>query len=127
MAKIQKYGIKFPTQIKNGKYLLDVNTNVGDNVKSQLVHLIFTPEGQRLRDPLFGTKLIQYIFNPNDGQTWEDITLHIKEKVSKYVANCNIISVEASQNESNGVSVKIIYTVKEIDGETHQYELIQNL
>lgn len=123
--KIQKYGISFPTQVKNGDYLFDLNKNIVDNVKSQLIHLIFTPEGQRLRQPQFGTNLIQYIFNPHDNQTWDDIVMHVKDKVTKYIHNCNLESIEVAPIGEKNVNVKITFSIVEKDGVTRSYELTQ--
>jgi len=128
MARTQKFGIAFPCQIKSGKYLLDMNMTRADEVKSQLVHLIFTPEGQKLRDPLFGTKLIQYLFEPNDQQTWDDVVLEVKEKVRKYVSNCEVDNVEVEEFDDNrGLNVKLQYSLLEKDGERHNYELSQTI
>jgi phage baseplate assembly protein W len=128
MAKTQKYGIKFPTTIAQGKYLFDLNRTVSDAVKSQIIHLVFTPVGQKLRDPDFGTHLIQYIFNPNDSQTWGDIEFDIKDKVKRYVANCEIESVDTEPTENGlGVNVRIVYTVSEADGTNKTYELTQTI
>lgn len=127
MARTQKYGISFPTQAKQGKYLFDLNTNMADSVKSQLVHLIFTPEGQRLRNPQFGTNLIQFLFNPNDNATWDDVVMHIKDKVSKYIIGCTVDNVNAEHVDEQHVNVTINYTVTEKDGELHHYELTQTI
>lgn len=129
MARTQKYGIKFPIKIESKKTLLDLNETMADEVKSQLIHLIFTPEGQKIRDPLFGTKLIQYLFNEvNTEDVWDDIIFEIKQKVSKYIPNCEISDVTTeSIDEGRGLNVKISYTVKERDGITRAYELTQTL
>ena len=87
MARTQKYGIKFPIKMETKKTLLDLNTTRADEVKSQLIHLIFTPEGEKLRDPLFGTNLIKYLFNTNDPTTWDDVVFEVKEKVKKFIPN----------------------------------------
>ena len=64
MAKEQKYGIKFPINVvSDDKTLFDLNYTRAESVKSEVMHLIFTPKGQRLRNPNFGTRLIQFIFN----------------------------------------------------------------
>ena len=128
MAKTQKYGIKFPTTVEQGKYLFDLNKTVADSVKSQIIHLVFTPVGQKLRDPEFGTHLVQYIFNPSDSQTFGDIEFDIKDKVKRYVSNCEVNSVEIGETDNGlGVNVKIIYTVTEIDGTNKTYELTQTI
>lgn len=129
MARTQKYGIKFPTKINSGKTLLDLNETRADEVKSQLIHLIFTPVGQKLRDPLFGTNLIRYLFNEVNGQeTWDDIIFEIKDKVSKFISNCEVQDVIAEPvDEGRGLTVTVKYTLKETDGETRAYELTQTI
>lgn len=126
MAKTQYYGIKFPTQIKWGQSLFDLNNSKADMVKSQLIHLIFTPQGQKLRDPLFGTNLIKFIFDPNDEIMWEDVILEIKNKVKQYIPNCEVIDVTTETlEEGTGLAVNLKYTVLEDDGVTRMYELQQ--
>ena len=126
MSKTQYYDIMFPIQIKRGKSLFDLNRTKGEMVKSQLIHLLFTPEGQKLRNPMFGTSLIQFLFNPNDEQTWDDIIFHVKEKVTTYIPGCNIIDISADPiDENRGLAVKVTYSVTEEDGVSHQYELTQ--
>lgn len=128
MAKTQKYGIKFPITVESElKTLVDLNLNLLDDIKSQLMHLIFTPEGQRLRKPTFGTQLIQFLFNPNDSQTWSDITREIKDKVIKNVPNCNITSVDIFEAEDGRELIaKIAFEVTH-NGVTFSDELVTNL
>lgn len=128
MGRIQQYGIKFPITVERRKSLFDLNRNRSEEVKSHIIHLVFTPVGQKLRDPEFGTNLIQYIFNPNDNQTWGDIVFDIKGKVQRYVKNCEINDITTEPSESGlGVTVTINYTVTEPDGTNRTYELTQTI
>lgn len=128
MAKTRYYGIKFPTQIKTKRTLLDLNRSKADKVKSELIHLIFTPEGQKLRDPLFGTRLVKYLLDPNDNIMWDDVVMEIKDKVKAFIPNCEIVDVSVEQfNEGLGLAVNFKYSVKEDDGEVRYYELQQAL
>ena len=128
MAKTQYHGIKFPVQIKEGKTLLDLNKTNADRVKSGLIHLIFTPEGQKLRDPLFGTNLVKFLMDPNDDMMWDDVVMHIKDKVKTFIPNCEIVDVSTEQfDEGLGLAVNLKYSVKEEDGEVRYYELQQAL
>ena len=128
MSKTQYHGIKFPTKIKSKKTLLDLDRTCADRVKSELIHLIFTPEGQKLRDPLFGTNLIKFLMNPNDEIMWDDVVMHIKEKVKAYIPNCEIMDVSTEPfDEGLGLAVNLKYSVKEEDGEVRYYELQQTL
>ena len=128
MAKIQRYGIKFPFTILSGDMsLLDTNETKQKGVHSELMHLIFTPSGQRLRDPEFGTKLIQFIFNPNDNETWSDILTEIKDKVAKYIPNCSIKDLEVTETDNGvGIVVKVKYSLKE-NGATTEYTALATI
>ena len=128
MAKRQHYGITFPITAKSfEKTLLDLNLNEADGIKSQIMHLIFTPIGQRLRKPLFGSKLIQFIFNPNDSQTGGDVVRDIKEMISNNIPNCNINDISVYEVEDGlGLVADIKYTVEQ-NGVEYQDEIITEL
>ena len=110
--------------------MLDLNETMADEVKSQLIHLIFTPQGQKLRDPLFGTNLVKFLFTDmNDKITWDDVIFAIKDKVKRFIPNCEVQDVVTTPvgEELEGLEVKINYSVNEKDGSTHFYELTQTL
>ena len=86
MAITQKYGIKYPftTDNDDGTYI-DLNKTYGEGIQAQVLHVIFTPKGQKLRDPDFGTDLVHYIFNQSDASTFGAIKGEISSQISKYV------------------------------------------
>lgn len=129
MAKEQRYGIKFPFNIVSElNTLLDVNLTKDEKVKSQIMHVIFTQKGQRLRNPDFGTNLIQFIFNPNDSQTWDDIKFELKEEVKKWVPDCELRDIEIYETDNGrGLISQLNYTVREDDGTITSHELVTNL
>ena len=115
MAKTQKYGIKDPfTSDNDDGHFLDLNKTMADGIKSQVLHVIFTPKGQKLRDPEFGTDLIKYIFNQKDGPTFSDVKTEITTQVSKYVPSVEFKNVEIYNDEANesAIIVSIEYGVK---------------
>ena len=116
MAKIQYFGIKYPfTNNDFQKFFLDVNDNEKDNVRSKIMHVIFTPKGQRIREPEFGTDLIRYIFEPNDSISWSSLKNEITDSVQRYVKNVilNDIQVAKSEDDASSVYVRIDYSVKQ--------------
>lgn len=129
MAKTQKYNIKFPINVSSeDKTLFDLSHSRAEQVKSEIMHLIFTPKGQRLRRPDFGTRLIQFIFNPNDSQTWGDVVSEIKETVKMWIPDCNVTEVEVAEFEEGlTLFARIRYTLIEDDGSTGNYEIISKL
>lgn len=128
MARTQKFGIKFPFNIKSDeKTFVDLDTTAGEGIKSQIMHLIFTPVGQRIRRPLFGSKLIQFIFNPNDKQTYGDVVSEIKDMVKRNIPNCSLDDINVYEiNDGLGLVASIKYSVSE-NGGTTQYQIMTNL
>ena len=116
MAKKQFYGIKYPfTTDGEENYFIDLNENNKDKIKSMLMHIIFTPKGQKLRDPEFGTDLIKYIFEPSDDISWDGIKSEVSNIVSKYLKNVKIndLSVLKSEEDFSEVYVRLDYTVSD--------------
>jgi phage baseplate assembly protein W len=114
MAKKQKYGVKFPFTIDNEDgYFLDLNETLVDGIKSQVLHVILTPKGQKLRDPEFGTDLINYIFSPKDEITFTEIKTEITKQISKYVPQVkfNDINIYFSNEDESGIIVSVEYEV----------------
>lgn len=125
MAKTQHYGIKFPIQIisEEGK-CLDLNLTKAQMIKSQLMHVLFTPIGQRIRHPMFGTNLIQFLFNPNENETFSDVMLTLKQTVKKWVPDCALEEIEIMETDNGlGLNAIIRYSVNEDDGTSSVYEI----
>lgn len=115
MAKRQKYGIKYPFSSENNdEIFVDLNETYDDGIKSQVLHVLFTPKGQKLRDPDFGTDLIKYIFGPKDESTFSAIKEEIVRQVSKYVPSVQFrdVTIYNDENSDNGIIVMAEYSVK---------------
>lgn len=114
MATKQNYGIKYPFTSENdeGVYL-DVNEKYSDMVRSKLLHILFTPKGQRYMDPNFGTDLIKYIFSPKDGSTMSELKDSIRTDVSRYLHNVQFddVSIYDDDKSVNGIVVVIYYSI----------------
>lgn len=121
MARQQYYGIRYPfTSNDNDNFYVDVNYTLKGKVRSQLMHVIFTPKGQKIRDPEFGTDLIKFIFENNDSASWEGIKNEVASVVNKYTTNItlNDINVLKGEEDPSEVFVRIDYSVKEGNKET---------
>ena len=116
MAVTQKSGIKYPftTDNDDGTYI-DLNKTYGEDIQSQVLHVIFTPKGQKLRDPDFGTDLIKYIFSQSDSATFGSIKGEISSQIAKYVPEVEFrdISIYNSEGDDNGIIVMVEYGVKQ--------------
>lgn len=115
MARKQQYGIKYPFTADNlDNVYMDTNDSYANSIKSKVIHVIFTPRGQVLRDPDFGTNLISYIFGPKDGETEAAIKQEITLQVNKYVPNVVFKDIELYEDEKNdnGIIVVVSYSFK---------------
>lgn len=108
MTKQQFYGVKYPFVAEDVEnYFVDVNKTMKDKVRSLLMHVIFTPKGQKLRDPEFGTDLIKYIFEPNDSISWEGVKTEVSEAVNKYVKGVTINNISVMKNDEEGAEIYV--------------------
>lgn len=116
MANTQKYGIKYPFTCENDDGIfLDLNDTMMDGVKSRVLHVIFTPKGQKLRDPEFGTGLIDFIFSQKDSTVFAEIKTEITKQIMKYVPEVEFrdINIYESENNENGIIVSVEYGVRD--------------
>lgn len=123
MALTQRYGIHYPFTLENNEELyMDLNETPEDSLKSRLLHVIFTPKGQRLRNPDFGTDLIKYIHEPADETTFERLRNDITQQVYKYVPDVNFkdITIYNDDRSENGKIVIIHYTISKGGKEVEQ-------
>lgn len=114
MANVQHYGIRYPFSNTNlDNIYMDVNKTYSESIKSQVVHVVFTPRGQMVRNPDFGTNLINYIFGPKDDESYAEIKSEITRQVNKYVpaAKFKDITVYSDETSENGVIVSLSYSV----------------
>ena len=96
MANGKTYGINFPFRDSfNGKYL-DLSDNSDEEIRTDLIHLLLTRKGARYFLPDFGTRLYEFIFEPLDGPTFNDIESEIKDSVEKYIPNLTVTSINVT-------------------------------
>jgi len=93
MANGKTYGINFPFRESfDGKYL-DLSDYAEEELRTDLIHLLLTRKGSRYFLPDFGTRLYEYIFEPLDGPTFNDIEAEIRDSVEKYIPNLLVNSI----------------------------------
>lgn len=115
MAVKQKFGIKYPFTAENDDGLyIDLNDSYDDYIKSQVLHVLFTPKGQRIRKPDFGCDFIKYLFGPKDSETFAEIKSEITSQIQKYVPSVEFrdVTVYNSDGDEHSVIVMVEYAVK---------------
>lgn len=120
MAKTQHYGIKYPFTYENEELVyLDLNDTFEESVQAQILHIIFTPKRQKLRDPDFGSDLIKYLYDPSDGTTFEKIKAQIREDISSRVPNVRFDDIQIIDSVDDHTKiVSVLYTVMKGNVET---------
>ena len=128
MAKRQYFGISYPfTSDGFQKFFVDVNESTKEKVRSQLMHIVFTPKGQRIRNPEFGTDLVKYIFEPSDSTTWEAVKNEVTESVKRWATNIiiNNIQIVKNENDESEIYVRLDYSVSEGNKVTNDSIVVQ--
>lgn len=126
MASYKRYyGIRFPfTDDRDDGSFVDSNNGLVEEVSSEILHVLLTVRGTKLRDPDFGTDLIRYIFEFNDESLWGDIESDIKGTISRYVKNTEIESISVFRDEANDHTADIAIKFSIYNGgEKKSYEL----
>ena len=128
MAKKMLFGIKYPFLADElHGYYVAANESVAEKVRSQLMHIVFTPKGQRIRNPEFGTDLIKYIFDQNDGITWESVKTEVSESVTRWATNIALKDIRVMKNEEDDsqVFVRLDYSVTESNKVTNDSVVVE--
>ena len=128
MAKRQYFGISYPFKSEGFQnFYIDANSSIKEKVRSQLMHIVFTPKGQRIRNPEFGTDLIKFIFEPNDKITWESVKNEVTESVKRWATNISLNDIQIVKNEENEseIYVRLDYSVSEGNKVTNDSVVVQ--
>lgn len=102
------YGIDFPFRRSLKGNFLQMTETPETEIRANLLHLILTKRGTRYYLPDFGTRLYEFIFEPNDAITFSLVEDEIRTTVKKYIPNLNIKSItvtDASLDEGEASSV----------------------
>lgn len=105
--------INYPFKDSPKGFFLDLNSDDASAIKADLMHLVLTRKGQRLYNPDFGTDLLKFIFEPQDGLTLTGIKTEITTVVKRYLPKLQLdeISVVQSEESEHAAVVTIKYTI----------------
>lgn len=113
MAKGKYININYPFKDSHKGFFLDLTSDNNAAIKADLMHLILTERGQRLYNPDFGTNLLRFIFEPEDGLTLSSVKEEITTVVKRYLPKLQIteISVTQSTDSEYAAVIRIDYTI----------------
>lgn len=87
------YGIDFPFKQSSKGSFVSMTELPEEEIRANLLHLILSRRGTRYFLPDFGTRLIEFIFEPNDAVTFQLIEDEIRTTVKQYIPNLDIRSI----------------------------------
>ena len=93
MANGKTYGINFPFRDSFTGTYFDLSDTTDEEIRSNLIHLLLTRKGTRYYLPNFGTRLLEYIFEPLDGITFSDLEAEIRDSVAEFIPNLTITQI----------------------------------
>ena len=113
MANGKYININYPFKDSGKGFFLDLNDEDSQAIKADLLHLILTRRGQRLYKPDFGTDLLKFIFEPEDGMTMVGIKEEIYNVVKTYLPQLQIdeLSIAESDEDEYAAVVTIKYSI----------------
>ncbi len=113
MANRQNYGIKYPFTYDNEEQVyLDLNETYEQSIQAQILHVIFTPKKQKIRDPEFGSDLVKYLYDPSDSTTFDKIKSQIRSDISARVPNVTFDDMQIIDSVDDHTKiVSILYTI----------------
>lgn len=93
IQKFKYYGIEFPFRYGSNGFYFNLTTTEISEVKSNLLHLLLTKKGERLKKPKFGTNLMDFIFDQFDQQTFNNIKNELYETVQQNLKGVKIDNI----------------------------------
>lgn len=120
MANNITYGVNFPFKNSKKGFYFDLTTDTDDEIRANLLHLIFTRKGSRYYLPDFGTRIYDFIFEPMDNVTFESIKSEIRESIDKYIPNLelNNITIEPYSRDDSGTIDELKF-----ENEPNEYQM----
>ena len=100
------YGIDFPFNRSLTGSFLNMTKTSESEVRANLVHLLLTRKGTRYFLPEFGTRLYEFIFEPNDEETQSSIRSEIQQAIDKYLPNLKLTQLKIERPLKNEFSVR---------------------
>ena len=114
-------GLRFPVSINlNGGVS---SSQLEENVRQSLFVILGTAPGERINRPMFGCRIHDLMFAPNNPITAARAEVYCEEAIYKFEPRVEkvVCLAQANADEPNRLDIKITYT---IIGQTHPKNLV---
>ena len=107
-------GLDIPMQMGTNTFFQNYDSVA--QLKANVTLLLRTRQGERLNQPLFGTKLYQVLFEPNDDELSDKISDAIENAVRYWIPDLSVSNIQIDQSnemkDKNQVGVKVSFNAK---------------
>ena len=113
-------GVGLPIDASNGAALSSTFTTK-DQIRANILNLLSTIPGERINQPEFGSKLWQFLFEPNtDDLRIDKIAVEIKSSLATWIPEVRVTQVvwakegshqRARETDLNRIGVKVHYEI----------------
>ena len=107
-------GLDIPMQMGTNTFFQNYDSVA--QLKANVTLLLRTRQGERLNQPLFGTKLHQVLFEPNDDELSVKISDAIETSVRYWIPELTVSDIQIDQSnemkDKNQVGIKISFDAR---------------
>lgn len=92
-------GLDLPIRRGNEGYF-ETNTRSLDQVRANLENVLLTRRGERLLRPDFGSRLYEFVFEPNASRLNKRVRDEIERVVERFIPYVNILDIDIERDDS---------------------------
>ena len=105
MAQGTTYGLNFPFRDSSRGDYLQLTQFEAQEIKADLIHLLLTRKGSRYFLPDFGTRLYEFVFDPLDGPTFQNIEAEIRDSVERFMPQLQLTNITITAPTSEAATL----------------------
>ena len=109
---MKSLGILFPIKESMDGGVFKPTRSTDEAVRSDMIALLTLRKGQRVMQSKMYSPIYDYIFEPLDSITTDELDRKIKEKVKQFIPQVEIKKIVFNNDtQSNLLSIKIVYVI----------------
>jgi phage baseplate assembly protein W len=110
----KEIGFKYPFQSSPKKGYFSKSSGL-ELIKSNLIQLIKTSKGERFMLPEYGCNLRNYLMEPLDETTFNEVKIQIQESVARYLKQVSILKLQVFETDTSLMNVKLVCGIRNED------------
>ena len=112
VADILGAGFQFPVGL-DGRGGIAMTKQEG-GIEESIRIILGTPQGERRMRPMFGSRIHELVFGPNNASTWGLMRQYVEEALAWWEPRIEVLDVDARLDASDAskLLVNILYKVK---------------